>query len=276
MYQPADVIGPVWRDGEFERLPPFMARAAHERFPLAGTPGNTALSESEYRQILAYQYGQISNIDQQVGRILDGLHQRGLERNTLVVFLSDHGDLMGDHRLLNKGPFHFEGLLRVPMIWRWPGGLPSGQSALGLASLLDFAPTVLDLLGIDAEALAGSRPGTPQCPSQLPPLPGRSLGPMLRGEAEAVQDSVLAENDEDYLGLRLRTLITPTYKLTAYTGSDGAQPFGELFDLARDPHELHNLWGLPEHRHDQAELMHRLHHRLIETESPLPRRLGHA
>ncbi len=94
---------------------------------------------------------------------------------------------------------------------------------------------------------------------------------------------MVIENDEDYVGLRLRTLVTPTHKLTTYTGHRGPAPCGELFDLANDPHELHNLWHSPVHAGSspahaalRRELIERLHHRLTETDVVLPRRIGHA
>ena len=77
----------------------------------------------------------VSLIDKHVGRILAALDESGQRDNTVVVFLSDHGDLMGDHGLMNKGPWHFEGLLRVPMIWSWPGHVRV-QRTQALASLL--------------------------------------------------------------------------------------------------------------------------------------------
>ena len=84
------------------------------------------------------------------------------------------------------------------------------------------------------------------------------------------------ENDEDYLGLRLRTLITPTHKITTYTGPDGAEPYGELFDLAADPEEVHNLWDVEAHASLKIGLIAELHHRLAETDIAVPRRLSHA
>jgi hypothetical protein len=86
----------------------------------------------------------------------------------------------------------------------------------------------------------------------------------------------LVENDEDYLGLRLRTLITSRHKLTTYTAHRGAEPFGELFDLANDPNELQNLWHRPEYKQVKLELIQELHYRIVETDSALPRRLSHA
>ncbi len=84
------------------------------------------------------------------------------------------------------------------------------------------------------------------------------------------------ENDEDYLGLRLRTLTTPTHQLTTYVGEDGEQPYGELFDSQDDPGQLRNLWHVPEHRRLELELKERLAAELTRTDSRLPRRLCHA
>jgi len=106
----------------------------------------------------------------------------------------------------------------------------------------------------------------------MPAWPGRSLVPLLEGRERSVRDAVIVEDDEDYLGLRLRTLITERYQLTVY----GGQEYGELFDLREDPGQLHNLWNSPTHRALRDELLHRLLHELIETDSALPRRLTHA
>ena len=163
-----------------------------------------------------------------------------------------------------------DGLVRVPFMWSWPGQFPSGIETDALGGILDFAPTVLDLAG--APIPVGHAPPEPETENELPPWPGRSLAPVLRGEADSVQDSVLIENDEDYLGLRLRTLVTDHYKLTAYPG----QSYGELFDLGNDPDELHNLWDAPGAQSTKTDLLLRLMERIVETDSVLPRRLCHA
>ncbi|MCP4640592.1 MAG: sulfatase-like hydrolase/transferase [bacterium] len=269
MYSPDDVVPPVARDGELDDLAPFFRQVANDCPQLSGRNRPTAMSDAHRREILAHTYGMVSLVDHHVGRVLDYLDEQGLADNTVVVFTSDHGDMMGDHALLNKGPFHFEGLLRVPTIWRCPGRIAPRQSD-ALASLLDFAPTVMDLAGVPVP----EGPASPEAPQQPPAWPGRSLAPVLTGAADTVQDSVIVENDEDYLGLRLRTLITSTHKLTTYTAVDGPASFGELFDLANDPHELHNLWDKePTLR---RELTEQLHYRLTQTDNAVPRRLSHA
>ena len=157
------------------------------------------------------------------------LDRLGLRDNTVVVFLADHGEMLGDHWLLNKGPFHFDGILRVPLIWSWPGRFPAGVQSDALVSLLDVAPTILDLAGVPIPE--GTVPPVPEAPAMLPPWPGQVLTPLLEGRATSVQSAVVVENDEDYLGLRLRTVVTDRYQLTVYPG----QPYGELFDMQEDP-----------------------------------------
>jgi hypothetical protein len=91
-----------------------------------------------------------------------------------------------------------------------------------------------------------------------------------------VQGAVVIENDEDYLGLRLRTLVTPTHQLTLYVTEHGEEPYGELFDLEKDPGQVTNLWADPHSRLIKAELKDRLLAELIRTDSRLPRRSSHA
>ncbi|UCC63846.1 MAG: sulfatase-like hydrolase/transferase [Anaerolineae bacterium] len=270
-YSPEEIVPPVGREGELNDLAPFFRQIYEEPLQLSGRNHPTRMPQAQRLEILAYTYGMVSLIDRHIGRVLAALDELGLTSDTAVLFLSDHGDLMGDHGLLNKGPFHFEGLLRVPMIWRWPGRFRPRHSP-ALASLLDVPPTILDLAGVPIP----EGPTSPEAPQQPPAWPGRSLMPLLTGQRDAVQDSVAIENDEDYLGLRLRTLVTPTHKITTYTGHRGPEPYGELFDLADDPHELHNLWADPGHAARRGQLIEALHHRLTETDITLPRRLGHA
>ncbi len=269
MYDPADVVAPHRREGEERDLPPFFQRVLYEGIPLSGRFAPTKMSEAQTREILALTYGMVSHVDTCIGRVMAALEARGLRENTVVCFLSDHGDLMGDHWLQNKGPFHFEGLVRVPFLWSLPGRFKQAGTQ-ALASFLDFAPTILDLAGVDIPE--GRVPAEPECAQQLPAWPGRSIAPLLLGEADRVRSLALVENDEDYLGLKLRTLITDRYKLTAYPG----QPWGELFDLQEDPTELHNLWNDSAYGGLRQELQLRLLEELVSTDSVLPRRMSHA
>ncbi|HUS80962.1 MAG TPA: sulfatase-like hydrolase/transferase [Armatimonadota bacterium] len=270
MYDPADVVMPSRREGELDDLPPFY-RAVHEDgIWVSGRTKPSRMPDEQLREILALTYGMVSHVDHNIGRILDALQRRGLRKRTVVCFLSDHGDMMGDHWIINKGPFHMNGLLRMPFLWSCPGVFAEGIETSALVSYLDFAPTIMDLAGVPMPE--GVVPPEPE-PEDLPPaLPGISFAPQLRGEAGSPQDSVIVENDEDYLKLRLRTIVTDRYKLTVYPG----QEYGELFDLQQDPGELRNLWNDPGSRDLKRDLQVRLLERLIETDNRTPRRLTHA
>ncbi|WP_129113759.1 sulfatase/phosphatase domain-containing protein [Halegenticoccus tardaugens] len=172
--------------------------------------------------------------------------------------------------MLRKGPFHFEGLLRVPMVWGWPGELPAGRRSDGPASAVDVAPTVLDLC--DVPVPEGRVPPKRKAANEPPAWPGRSLRPQLTGEVDAVRDAVVVENDEDYLGLRVRTYVTDRYKLTVYPG----EPYGELFDLREDPDELYNRWDDERYADVRRRLRPEFFERYVLSERGLPRRLCHA
>ncbi len=270
MHDPADVALPTRRDGELDDLPPHFRLAFEKGIQLSGRRGATRIGDDQMREVIALTYGMISLVDKQIGRIMQALEEAGLRENTVVLFMSDHGDMMGDHWMLNKGPFHFDGLLRIPLVWSCPKRFPKGVRTRAVASQLDFAPTILDLAGVPIPE--GPVPRTPEAPDMMAPWPGRSLLPVLEGREGSVRDAVIVEDDEDYLGLRLRTLITERYQLTVY----GGQEYGELFDLQEDPRQLHNGWSSPSHRSIREELKARLLHELIETDSALPRRLCHA
>lgn len=270
LYDPADVPLPIRRKGELDKLAPFFRQVYEKGLPLSGRFAPTKMPDEHLREILAHTFGMIALIDHHVGRVLGALEAMDLRENTVIVYLSDHRDMMGDHYLINKGPFHFDGLLRIPFIWSWPGHFPQDVETDGLVSLLDFAPTILSLCGVPIPE--GRTPAEPECPQMPPPWPGRSLVPQLRGDVRFVRDRVLVENDEDYLGLRLRTLITDRYKLTVYPG----QPYGELFDRANDPDELEDRWDDPAYKSIQADLKAQLLEELTITDNALPRRLCHA
>jgi len=270
MYDPMQMPLPARREGELDDLAPHFRRAFEEGIQLSGRRGATRIGDDQVREITALTFGMISLVDKQVGRILQALDETGLRDNTVVVFMSDHGDMMGDHWMLNKGPFHFDGLCRIPLVWRWPDRIAPAVRSAALVSQLDFAPTVLEIAGVSIPE--GPVPRHPEAPLMPPAWPGRSLAPLLEGKADAVRESVVIENDEDYLGLRLRTLVTERYQLTVY----GGQGYGELFDLHEDPRQLHNLWRSPAHQAVRQELTHRLLHELVESDAALPRRLSHA
>ncbi|MFQ6097301.1 MAG: sulfatase [Armatimonadota bacterium] len=271
MYDPADVPPPNRRPAELDDLPPHYRTLFESRMLTSGCMGLTNIPDDHIRRMRAMAYGMVSHVDHHVGIVLRELDRLGLAESTVVVFMSDHGRCLGDHWLDNMPPAHYDEVLRVPCLWRYPGRFTAGAASDALVSALDFAPTILALARLPIPE--GPAPTTPEAPAQPPPWPGRSLLPLLTGDADSVQDSVIAELDEDYLGLQLRTLITRDFWLTIYGGD---RDIGELYDLRDDPNQLHNRWNDPRCQTFKRELQAELLYRLTETGSALPRRLCHA
>ena len=171
------------------------------------------------------------------------LEEAGLAESTIVIYTSDHGDWLGDHGLVLKGPMHDEGLLRVGMIARGPG-VPAGKIVDEPVSTLDLSPTFCDYA--DATPLLAQH--------------GQSLRPLLETD-DATRAYAYAEWEllANRVGvqLSLRTVRTKTHKLTLDLGS-GA---GELYDLVNDPHELENLFDNPRVTFIQQELVDMIHQR---------------
>jgi arylsulfatase A-like enzyme len=222
------------------------------------------VNDEEIQEIIARTYGMMSYLDHEVGRVMNALEESGLREDTIVVFMSDHGAMMGDHWMLRKGPFQFEGLLRVPMIWSYPQEFAEGKRVETVCSHEDFLPTLLDLTGTQSPHAAYD-PEYRETPSSWA---GRSLAPLLTDELEEMDRSVVIENDEDYLGLRTRTLVTNQHKLTVYPSKE----YGELFDLAGDPWELNNRWDDAEYAETKDRLHRELLERLVTQEGAVPSR----
>lgn len=272
MYNPQDIpVNEARKIGELDNLPPFYKKIYEEGAPVvSGQFGPAKICDEYLKEMIALTYGMISFVDNEIGKIMNKLKELKMQEDTIVVFLSDHGDMMGDHYMVRKGPFQFEGLLRIPFIWSWPGHFPEGIKSDGLASQIDFAPTILDLCGV--EIPEGCVPLKPEAPMMPKPWPGKSLKEQLEGKVKSVNDSVIIENDEDYLGLRVRTFITDRYKITIYPG----QAYGELFDLIEDPQEFNNLWNDSQYKNLKDKLKIIFLEKYILQDDALPRRLCHA
>ena len=215
-----------------------------------------AVHPDEARKMIALTYGMISMVDDAVGHILQTLEVTGLADNTIIIFTSDHGDLMGDHGLMLKGPIHYQGLIRVPFIWHDPRTPSTSARTQSLSSSVDIAPTVLAAAGI----------------APIPGMQGINAR-TLPHEASPTRDVLLIEEESQraFLGfsepIRARTLVTDRYRMTLYRGAE----WGELYDLAADPHEEHNLWACHRHAGVRTDLMTALAHKLMETVSETPR-----
>ena len=106
------------------------------------------LSDHDWGRVKAAYYGMISLVDHHIGRVLKALKDKGIEDETLILFTSDHGELLGDHGLLFKGPFHYDCLIKAPMILQWSGTVPKGSRYTQITEHVAIMPPLLDLAGV--------------------------------------------------------------------------------------------------------------------------------
>ncbi|MFB6135515.1 MAG: sulfatase [Halobacteriaceae archaeon] len=213
------------------------------------------MDDADHRAVRAAYWAMVDLIDDQVGRLLDALDESGQRDETLVVFMSDHGELLGDHGMYTKGPFFYEPSVRVPLVFEGPG-VAEGVETDALVELVDLAPTLLEAAGVD-------RPLGMQA---------RSLWPLLRGEADEGRDAVYSEYYVDQHPAsddaeQLLTMVrTDRYKLVR----SHATGEGELYDLDADPTETTNRWDDPEYAEAKTDLLTTLTDRMAETVDPRP------
>ncbi|RKU36866.1 sulfatase, partial [Candidatus Poribacteria bacterium] len=137
-----------------------------------------------------------------------------------------------------KGAFHYEDVIRVPFIVRYPGVVPAGVQSDALQSLVDLAPSFLSAAGIDIPR----------------PMTGEDQVPTWSGAKASVREHVIVENHHEPTTVHVKTYVDERYKLTVYYNRD----YGELFDLREDAGEVNNLWNSPAHAELKADLAMKL------------------
>lgn len=226
-------------------------------------PGFQDYSAEEIQGIIADYYAMVSLVDDRVGRILAALEASGRASDTLVIFTSDHGEMLGDHAMVLKGPMMYECAVKVPLLVRWPGRVPEGVRCPGLVSWLDLTSTVL---------AAGGMTGA------LPAAQGADLVPLARGEVDRLRDWALVEyRDSNFPAdppIHTTMLRHGDIKLVLWHGAPSTDRAleGELYDLSADPGELTNLWHDPAHAALRARMVEKLADVLVATEDRSPER----
>lgn len=207
-----------------------------------------SLSTDDIEAMRVGYYASVALIDIEVGRVLEALSEAGVEENTLVIFASDHGDMIGDHDLLVKGGFFYEAGAKVPLLMRWPARLAGGNRVSAVVQPHDIAATVLEAAGLMG----------PDVAEEL--LTSRDLLPLAAGKVKSVREyavcayrnSGISDSKRPWEPPIEATMITDgRKKLSIYHNKSGR---GELYDLRRDPRELSDLFEDPEHRADRLRL----------------------
>jgi arylsulfatase A-like enzyme len=211
-----------------------------------------ALTDDQIREVNALVHVENELIDEACGRVLRRIAERGWERDTDVIFTTDHGELQGDFGLLYKGPYHVDALMQIPLVWR-----PAPSAGVRPAEIvepvgqLDLAPTFCHIAGVP-----------------VPPWMQGAPHPMAPGSG---RERVITEWDSQFaqVGMHLRTIYRDGLVCTVYEpstrdvgfdlarvqrafGLDAPPPDiryegteGELYDLREDPHQWRNLWNDP-------------------------------
>lgn len=257
-YDPADMPLPKYQEGELDDKPEYQ-RLDHEW--AHNRPGyfhTAAMTDDDRRQVTAAYHAMVELIDDQVGRMLDALDETGQRENTIVLFMSDHGEMLGDHGLYLKGPYFYDELVHVPLVLSLPERFLAGLRSDALVELLDLPPTLLEAVGLDV----------PEA------MQGRSLLPILSGQADPSEHrrAVYSEYYNAWTHHRCygTMLRTRNEKIVVYHGVDR----GELYDLDADPDEFHNLWSDPRRTSMKTRLLKRAFDASVLTMDPWPPRLG--
>ena len=257
-YNPQDMPLPKFRAGELDQKPKFQQLDHQRAHNEPGSYPTADMTDDEAREVVAAYYAMIEHIDHEFGRILTALEQTGQRRDTLVIFMSDHGEMLGDHGLLLKGPHFYDEAVRVPLVMSWPERFASGLRSDALVELIDLAPTLLECA---------------EMPMELG-IQGRSLLPILSGQAasDRHREFVFSEyyNAWTHADAYSTMLRTRDEKIVVHHG----QTVGELYDLQTDPDEFVNLWNEPDETDRKLRLLQAAFDASVFTMDPLPPRLG--
>ncbi|MEZ5740089.1 MAG: sulfatase-like hydrolase/transferase [Burkholderiaceae bacterium] len=246
MYQPDQFLTPAAFGHPDWQPPPHvtaMIRARAEGRADTGTQAAFACSAREAREAQALTAGMITCLDDAIGEVLLALGEAGRADDTVLMFTADHGDYLGDHQLLLKGAAQYDTITRVPLLWSDPAAPRDAAREPALAQTIDIPMTILARAGL--AAYAG--------------IQGIDLLPVIEQRGAGREDVLIQFDSQRQLPgtqitVRTHTLRHQSWRLSRMEGVD----WGELYDLASDPGELHNLWDDPAMRDVRSMLIERM------------------
>ncbi len=234
-FDPNSMPGPHFRDSDLDHQNSYLGQIDFQS--RARRP-----EEFDAKKIQAAYYAMIEQVDHEFGRILDALESSGQRENTVIIFMSDHGEALGDYGLVHKGCRFFDGLTRVPLIIAWPGHFEAGVQSGGLVELTDVMPTMMELAGLPIPTGTQGSSLLPILTGQTPPDHHRDFVRCEYYDAVDMPDHSWATMYRDQ-----------QWKLVVYHNHNR----GELYDMVRDPHEHESLWDSPSHQMIKSELLQR-------------------
>lgn len=252
---------PSYKEGELDNKPLFAKKDHGGAYETPGNYAFTEMTEHDHKMLRASYYAMIELIDENVGRLLDYLEERGITEETIVLFHSDHGELLGDHGMYLKGPYFYECNVHVPFIISWKNHIPAGIERNALVEQTDIVPTLLELCGIKGENQ----------------IQGRSFKNLLcEGGEDAHRDYVYSEyynsNIKHREPMAFMTMVYDgRYKLIRVHDNRRNDPVeGELYDLETDQGEHVNLYHSDEFVSVKAVMLEKMTDAMAATADPLP------
>ncbi|MHC4441438.1 MAG: sulfatase family protein [Planctomycetota bacterium] len=197
------------------------------------------MTEKDHRKTLACYYGLITQIDYNIGRVLEEIDRLGLADRTIVVYTTDHGDMATERRCWTKPASGYEAVIHIPLIIRLPGVVPVGAVREQLVGLVDVMPTLCDLAGLEIPAK----------------VQGKSLVPLMKGKKVKWRKVIFSE--AGYPGHTWGRVVTARSHRHKYVNHENApegNPVEEFFDLVEDPWEVRNQIDNPKYAKNIAWL----------------------
>lgn len=243
---------PSYAEGELDSKPAVQRRDHLGAYANPKLYPFNKMSEKDHRYIRAAYWAMCDLVDEQVGRMLEALERTGQLNNTIVIYMSDHGELLGDHGIYLKGLHFYEESVHVPLIISYPGTFKANTRKSTFVELVDLAPTLLEAAGVPMH----------------PGIQGKSLMPVLTGMQADHREEIFCEVEESR-GEEESTegavmVRTKTHKLVLHHPNNE----GELYDLQTDPQERDNLWDNAGHMDVKLLMMELMCRRLAEKVDP--------
>jgi len=257
-YNPDDLPSPRYVEGELANKPNFQS--IDHRGAYGGQGVSFAdTTDEQHRQVKAAYYAMIELLDDCIARILDTLESTRQRENTLIVFMSDHGEMLGDHGIFCKGPHFYEPAVKVPLLLSWPNRFSPDLKRDGLVELVDVAPTLLEAAGLPLyEGMQG------QSLLQACTDPSAPFGGKENVYCEFYNSAI------SHRGVYGTMIRDRRYKIVVFHGSEP----GELYDLDEDPCEHVNLWNDPGYVEIKNEMFRKCFDASIYALDPLPKRIA--
>lgn len=249
---------PNYEDGELDGKPKPQRDDHCGAYGVKGNYEYDKMSKSDHLLVKAAYYAMIEQLDMEVGRVVECLKKTGQYENTIIIFCSDHGEMLGDHGIYLKGGYFYDPMVKVPLILSWPGHFLENVRRSALVELLDLAPTLLEIAGIPQYAGMQGK-------SFLPLLTDTNAKDYFLEMAYSEYCNAMRHGDDRIYG----TMVTDgNYKLVYYHSTDE----GELYDLVKDPQERKNVYYEAEYGQLKVKMLEVMLDQLAFTADPLPKR----